>query len=138
MARRLTDEAIRYLGVFESLTAVEAIDCVVDEEHDRVVFVVAAGQLAEAIGPGGATVTRVESRLDRDVTLVEMADRPEDFVANALRPAAVYDVVIEDGVARAEVAEDDVGAAIGRDGRTIELARVLARRLYDVDDVELV
>ena len=137
MGRRLTDEAIRCLGVFESVTDIEGIDCVIDDEFDRVAIVVPPGTLADAIGPGGEMVGRVESRLNRDVTLIEMADYPSDFVANALRPAAVYDVEIEDSIARVDVAEEDRGAAIGRDGRTIELARILADRLFDIEDIEL-
>ena len=137
MPRRLSDDAIRYLGVFEAITGVEAVDCLVDDEFDRVVFVVVPGELAEAVGPGGETVRRLESRVDRDVSLVEAADDPADFVANALRPAAVYAVSIDDGVARAEVAEGDMGAAIGRDGRTVELARQLAERHFGLDDVQV-
>ncbi len=135
MARHLSDEAIRCIGIFEELTGVEAIDCVIDDEFDRIAIVVPPGTLATAIGPGGETVHRVEDRLNRDIRLVEMADRPEEFVANALRPAAVYEVGIEDNVAHPEVSEDDRGAAIGREGRTIELARTLARRLFDLEDV---
>jgi N utilization substance protein A len=74
------------------------------------------------------------------VGLVEDADRAEDLVANALAPAAVYNVTIsenEDTVAYAEVAQEDRGVAIGTDGRNIEAARALARRHFGVDDVEL-
>ncbi|MFW6449016.1 MAG: NusA-like transcription termination signal-binding factor [Halobacteriota archaeon] len=137
MARELDAEALRLLRTFESVTGVEALDCVVDEAHDRVAFVVPSGQLAAAIGPNGRTVEALEDRLGRDVHLVEMADRPEDFVANSLRPAAVYGVAIEDDRAVVEVAEADRGAAIGADGRHIELARTLAARHLDLEDVQL-
>lgn len=137
MGRRLSDEAIRCLGVFEEVTGIEGIDCVIDEEFNRIAFVVPPGELGDAIGPGGESVQLVESRLNRDVTLIEMADLPSAFVANALRPAAVYDVEIDDGIAHVDVSEADRGAAIGRDGRTIELARTLADRLFDLDDIDL-
>jgi N utilization substance protein A len=105
-----------------------------------VVFVVPPGTMGQAIGPGGEHVKRVESRLDRRVELVEGADTPEDFVANALAPAAVYNVTISDGdttVAYAEVDREDRGVAIGADGRNIEIARQLAKRHFDVDGIEL-
>lgn len=138
MSRRLDDEAIRCLALFEEVTGVDAVDCLIDDEHDRVVIVVAPGMLADAIGHEGQTVKRVEQRLNRDVHLVEFADTPEDLIANSLRPAAVYEVEIDtDGVARVEVADGDRGVAIGTNGRTIELARSLARRHFDVDGVHL-
>ncbi len=137
MVRRLTDEAIRCLALFEEITDVEAVDCVIDDEYDRVVIVVAQGRLADAIGHEGQTVRRVEQRLNRDVHLVEFADTPEDFVANSLRPAAIYAVHIDDGVANVEVADRDRGVAIGSDGQTIELARELAKRHFDIDEVRI-
>jgi N utilization substance protein A len=42
-----------------------------------------------------------------------------------------------DRVAYVEVPAEDRGVAIGRDGRNIETARRLARRHYDIDDIQL-
>ena len=135
----LSDEARQYIALFDEETDVPAVDCVVDE-HDRVAFVVPPGTMGQAIGPGGKHVRAVESTLGRDVTIIESADTAADFVANALAPAAVYNVTISENdttVAYAEVDQDDRGVAIGKDGRTIELARRLANRHFGIDDIEL-
>lgn len=140
MAIRLTDEARRYIVAFESVTGATAIDCIEDEAADRLVFVVTAGEMGAAIGPGGETVEQLEAELGHDVRLVEAADTPEAFVANALAPAAVYGVTISENdetVAYAEVDEADKGVAIGPDGQNIALARRLASRHFDIDDVKL-
>jgi N utilization substance protein A len=137
---RLSNEARQYIALFEDVTDVAARDCIVDEEFDRVVFLVPAGEMGKAIGPGGRRVKRLERQVGRSVELVEDADRPADFVANALAPAAVYNVTISENdttVAYAEVDSQDTGVAIGADGRNIRLARELARRHFDIDDVEL-
>lgn len=134
----LSDEARQYIGRFDELTGISPRDCLV--EDDRVTFVVPAGEMREAIGPGGRTVGRVEDALGRQVRLVEYAETPDAFVANALAPAAVRAVTISeqnDRVAYVEVEPADRGVAIGKDGRNIETARVLASRHHDVDDVEL-
>jgi N utilization substance protein A len=134
----LSDEARRYIALFEDETDVQPRDCLISDE--RLVFLIPAGGMGQAIGPGGRRVKRVESATNRTVALVEDADRAEDFVANALAPAAVYNVTIsenEDTVAYAEVAQEDRGVAIGTDGRNIRAARELARRHFDIDDVEL-
>jgi N utilization substance protein A len=138
MTVTLTDEARRVLALFEDVTGATGRDCLVYE--DRVVVLVARGDMGEAIGPGGEHVRDVEAQLDTEVKLVEDASTPADFVANALAPAAVYNVTISengDTVAYVEVDEADTGVAIGEDGRNIEAARELARRHVDVDDVEL-
>ena len=140
MTVTLSDEARRIIALFEDESGATVRDCVVDDEHGRLLVLVKAGEMSEAIGPGGRTVQRVADRLDREIKLVEDAPTAEDFVASALAPAAVYNVTIsenDDTVAYAEVADEDRGAAIGADGRNIEAARTLAARHFDVDDVEL-
>jgi len=134
----LSDDARRYLALFEDETGATARDCLVYD--DRIVVLVAAGEMGQAIGPRGQHVTAVEEKVGRDVELVEDADTPEAFVASVLAPAAVRHVTVSeqnDRVAYAEVPEDDRGAAIGRDGRNIEAARELARRHFDIDDIQL-
>ncbi|MFB6077810.1 MAG: NusA-like transcription termination signal-binding factor [Halarchaeum sp.] len=140
MTVTLTDEARQYIAAFEDATDATAVDCVVEGDPERVVFVVKAGEMAQAIGRGGERVQSLSERLGRDVELVEDAPTPEGFVAHALSPAAVYNVTIsenDDLVAYAEVAHEDRGVAIGEAGRNIEMAKRLAKRHFDVDDIQL-
>ena len=139
--RTLSDEARRLLALFEDRTGATARDCVIDEERDRVLVVVAPGEMGRAIGPGGEHVRAVEEAIGRDVKLVEDADTPAAFVASTLAPAAVANVTIsenDDTVAYAEVPQADTGVAIGADGENIAAARLLAKRHFEIDDVELV
>ena len=134
----LSDEARRYLALFEDETGATARDCLLVD--DRVVVLVAAGEMGRAIGPDGQNVRAVEEKVNRPIQLVEDADTPEAFVASALAPAAVRHVTIteqNDRGAYVEVPEEDRGVAIGKDGRNIETARALARRHHDVDDIQL-
>ena len=136
--RTLSDAARQFIAAFEEETEAAARDCVVEE--DRALILVAAGDMGEAIGPGGQHVRRVEETIGKDVKLVEDADTAEAFVANALSPAAVYNVTIsedDETIAYAEVAEEDTGAAIGKGGENIKAARTLVARHHDVDDIQL-
>jgi N utilization substance protein A len=135
----LSDDARQFIARFEDETGAAARDCLLFE--DRVVILVAAGDMGAAIGPGGAHVQAVEEAIGRDVELVEDADTPAAFVENALAPAAVRHVTLsEQGgerIAYVEVPEGDRGVAIGSEGTHIETARKLARRHYDIDDIQL-
>ncbi|WP_255168950.1 NusA-like transcription termination signal-binding factor [Natrononativus amylolyticus] len=138
MVVTLSDDARRYLATLEEITGASGRDCVID--GDRLLVVVARGEMGEAIGSHGQHVQRFEERVGKPVRLIEHAERAEEFVANAFAPAAVYNVTIsenEDTVAYVEVADEDRGVAIGTDGRTIEAARTLARRHFEIDDVQL-
>ncbi|GGL67944.1 NusA-like transcription termination signal-binding factor [Halocalculus aciditolerans] len=138
----LDDQARRYITAFEDATEATALDCVVDDDHDRIVFVVKAGEMGQAIGPDGSRIRDLEAKLGHDIELVEDAPTAKGFVANALAPAAVYNVTVSevegaDTVAYAEVDHDDRGVAIGEGGKNIEMAKHLAKRHYDVDDIQL-
>lgn len=136
----LSDEARRYIALLDEETDVAATDCIVDDEYDRVVFVVPPGTMGQVIGAGGEHVKRLEEKVGRGIEVIEGADTPEAFVANALSPAAVYNVTISEDdttVAYAEVDREDTGVAIGKDGRNIDLARRLAARHFGIDEIEL-
>ncbi|PSP59884.1 NusA-like transcription termination signal-binding factor [Halobacteriales archaeon QH_7_66_37] len=140
MAIRLSDEARQLAALFESETEATVRDCVIDDDHGRVLLLIKPGEMAQAIGPAGEHVSRVEDRVGKPIKLVEDAETPEAFVANALAPAAVYNVTIsenDDRVAYVEVDDADRGAAIGDGGENIDAARLLASRHFGVDDVEL-
>jgi len=135
----LSDEARRFIGLFDAETDVSPTDCLV--ESDRVVFLIPAGKMADAIGPDGQIVQRVEQKIGRRIELLEDADTPEAFVENMLAPAVVRGVTIseqgETVVAYVEVVEADRGVAIGTDGEHIKTARKLARRQFGIDDIQL-
>jgi N utilization substance protein A len=140
MARRLSDEARQLMALFETESGASVRDCIIDEEYDRVIFLVASGEMGQAIGTGGEHIQAIEEQIGKPIKLVEDADRAADFVANALEPAAVYNVTIsenDDRLAYVEVAQADRGAAIGKDGRNIDAARRLAQRHHDIDGIEL-
>jgi len=140
MTITLSDEARQLIPIIEDETGATIRDCVIDETFDRLLVLVKAGEMAQAIGPGGETVRTLEDRLDRSIKFVEDGPTAEDVIASALAPAAVYNVTIsenDDVVAYVEVDQDDTGVAIGKDGRNIDAARTLAKRHFDIDDVEL-
>ena len=141
MGITLSDRERRFIALLEEESGAAVRDCVV-EDDGRLLFVVAPDDMAAAIGPDGRTVRGLEERLDREIRLVADAGRAEDFVANALAPAAVYGVEIEEDeegrtVAVADVDPEDRGAAIGAGGRNVEAARVLAKRHCDVDEIRI-
>ena len=145
----LTNRERRLVALFEEETGATVHDCLVydgsgdaagAEADGVVVFLVAAGEMGQAVGPDGRRVHRVEERIGRRIDLVEDADTPEAFVESTLAPAVVRHVTVSeqgDRVAYVEVSPEDRGVAIGAGGQNIEVARDLAKRHYDIDDIRL-
>jgi N utilization substance protein A len=136
---KLTTEGIRYIALFESLTGAIARDCYVDDENDRVIFVVKKGDMGLAIGKNGNNINRVKKSIGKHIEIVEYSDEVDEFVANALQPVFVkkVQVVVKENrkLAYVEVMSKDRGIAIGKNGRNIQKAKVLGQRHYGLEDV---
>jgi N utilization substance protein A len=136
---KLTTEGIRYIALFESLTGAIARDCYVDDENDRVIFVVKKGDMGLAIGKNGNNINRVKKSIGKHIEIVEYSDEVDEFVANALQPVFVkkVQVIVKENrkLAYVEVMSKDRGIAIGKNGRNIQKAKVLAQRHYGLEDV---
>jgi N utilization substance protein A len=136
---KLTTEGIRYIALFESLTQAVARDCYIDDENDRVIFVVKNGDMGLAIGKNGNNINRVKRSIGKHIEIVEFSGDVDEFIANALQPVSVkkVHVVIKESkkLAYVEVTSKDRGIAIGKNGRNIHKAKVLAQRHYGLDDV---
>ena len=136
---KLTTEGIRYIALFESLTRAVARDCYIDDENDRVIFVVKNGDMGLAIGKNGNNINRVKRSIGKHIEIVEFSDDVDEFIANALQPVSVKKVQVvtkeSKKLAYVEVPSKDRGIAIGKNGRNVNKAKVLAQRHYGLEDV---
>ncbi|MBC7114171.1 MAG: transcription termination/antitermination protein NusA [Archaeoglobi archaeon] len=139
---RITEEEMRYISLFETLTGISPKDCFVDGENGRVVYVVKKGMAGLAIGRGGSTVERVRKALGMNVEIVEHSEDLEEFIHNLfmpVKPRRIRDV--RRGGKRiiyVEVSPTEKGIAIGKNGRNIQKVRHILRRHHAVDDVIVV
>lgn len=136
---KLTTEGIRYIALFESLTRAIARDCYIDADNDRVIFVVKNGDMGLAIGKNGNNINRVKKSIGKHIEIVEFSGEVDEFIVNALQPVSVKKVHVvskeNKKLAYVEVMPKDRGIAIGKNGRNIHKAKVLAQRHYGLDDV---
>jgi N utilization substance protein A len=131
------------MSLFQSITSATARDCIVDEKMDRVIFVVNKGQMGLAIGKGGSTIKQLQNVVARKIELVEYSDDPAEFIRNMLNADMVNDVRLSDrpdGTKQAVVTVDQrkKGAVVGREGRNAEKARLLAKRYFQITNVQIV
>jgi N utilization substance protein A len=130
------------ISMFQEMTGATARDCVIDEKANRVIFVVAKGQMGLAIGKEGAAVKKIERAVRRPVEVVEWADDIEGLVRNALGAKYVQEVRVGarlDGTKGVVVVVDQrkKGAALGMGGKNAEKVRLLARRYFGVGNVQI-
>ncbi|HZX50091.1 MAG TPA: transcription termination factor NusA [Candidatus Paceibacterota bacterium] len=86
------------------------------------------------VGQRGTRVSAVINELGGEkIDIIEWAEDPEFYIANALSPAKVLEVEVQPkNRAIAIVAEDQLSLAIGRDGQNVRLAAKLTGWKIDV------
>ncbi len=139
---KLSSDELSLMSMFQGMTGATARDCVIDEKRNRVIFVIAKGQMGLAIGKDGASVKKIERTVRRPVEVVEWADDVEGLVKNSLGARFVQEVRVSDrldGTKGVVVIVDSrkKGAVLGLGGKNAEKVRLLARRYFDISNVQI-
>ncbi len=100
------------------------------------------GDMGLAIGKGGSSIKKASEVMGKRIEVVEYSTDPAQFIRNCFLPARVTDIEFDTDeesrrIARIEVRDEDRGLAIGKAGKNIFKAKVLAQRQHDIDDVVL-
>jgi len=139
---KLTGTEMRYISLFESITGASVKDCIVNEEENRVIFVISTGQIGMAIGRGGRNIRTLERMTSKKHEIIEYSEEPAQFIKNALKPAVVKEVRLTERpngrtIAVVTVHPKDKGVAIGKNGKNAERLRFLARRYFQIQSVSI-
>jgi len=132
MERTIGFKERRYIEELRILTKSTAIDCVIDERFDRIIYVIRPGDMGLAIGKKGENIRRMEKVLGKKIEMVEYSESPDGFIANIFRPALIASVKRDESGRMSVVLQkrSDLGIAIGKGGANAEKARLLFRRFF--------
>lgn len=137
--RKITEDDLRVFGLFEQVTHARPKDYV--NLTDRVVFVVEAGQLRRAIGPQARAINRLKDLFKKPVDIVEFHDDAEQFLKNIFHHYEVAGVTFSEKGGRKHatvtVKAEEKGRAIGKGGRNLKVAQMLASRHTDIQSVSV-
>lgn len=139
---KLSSDQLSLMSMFQGMTGAMAKDCVVDDKRNRVIFVVAKGQMGLAIGRDGSSVKKIERAVRRPVEVVEWADDIDGLVKNSLGAKYVQEVRVSerlDGTKGVVVVVDSrkKGAVLGLGGRNAEKVRLLAKRYFEISNLQI-
>ena len=137
----LTEDCMRLISQFESLTGAGSRDCVMDDRNARLIFVINPGDMGLAIGKKGASIKKASEVMGKKIEVVEYNSNVEQFIRNCFLPAQVTSMNFEgepgEQSVQVEVRDEDRGIAIGKDGKNIFKAKKLAQRQHDIADVQI-
>ena len=136
MERNIGFKERRYIEELRILTKSTALDCVIDDRFERVIYVIRQGDMGLAIGKKGENIKRLQNVLGKRIEMVEYDEAPDTFIANIFKPAEVTGIerTPENGPVHVLLKrKNDLGIAIGKGGCNIEKARVLCRRFFGLE-----
>jgi len=139
---RFTSREMRYIALFESITGATVKDCIIDDQLNRIIFIIKEGDIGVAIGKRGKNIHLLEKMTGKKHEIIEHSEVPAQFIKNALKPAQVREIRISqrsDGksIAVVSVNPKDKGVAIGKNGRNAERIRFLAKRYFQIQNVSI-
>ena len=142
MSIKFSSKEIKIIALFESMTGAMVRDCIIDEEHSKITFVVKNGEMGLAIGKGGSTVTKFKKAVDKDIEIVEHNEDPTVFIKNILAPAELQSVKVtknRSGETVAFITADNAnkGKVFGKGGSNIKRAKLLAERQHNISNITL-
>ncbi len=136
---KITLEELRYLSIFQDLTDALPYRCIIDEEGNRLIFLVKPEDVGKAIGKRGNKIRILSEIFKRPVEVVAYSEDLETMIKNLFPGVKILDINISERggqkVVVLKVAEEDKGRAIGREGRNIKRARLVLRKLFNVSNV---
>ncbi|MPN18712.1 Transcription termination/antitermination protein NusA [bioreactor metagenome] len=91
--------------------------------------------MGACVGPKGTRVQNIVNELKNEkIDIIKWSKLPEEYIGNALSPANVLDVTIDEQNKSAKVVVDDnqLSLAIGKEGQNVRLAAKLTGWKIDI------
>ncbi len=128
------------MSLFQDVTRVVARDCIIDENNGRIIFLIDPQNMGVAIGKNGINVKRLKKLIGKDIEIVGYSENLEELVKNLMAPARVKNIkVVQSNSNRKTiyiyVDPQDMGMAIGKNGRNVARAKLILKRYMDIDNV---
>ena len=88
---KLTEDCMRLISQFESLTGAGSRDCIIDDRNSRLIFVVNPGDMGLAIGKKGASIKKASEVMGKKIEVVEYSSNANP-VLEKLFPAGTGNI----------------------------------------------
>ena len=135
----IDNKILGYMALFEKVARVELKECL--ENEDMVLFVVLEKRLAEMFKRNDNAIAELKERINKHILVVEYSRDLIMFVKNIFYRFGVKEINInwKEGQTNVlvTVEQNEVGKAIGKEGRNIKLFRDAVQRYYNIKSLSI-
>lgn len=135
MTIKLETKHIRNVAIFENITGVAALDCIIDS--DTIYFVVKKEDVGMAIGKNGIIINMVKKTLSKNVVIIPYSNNPKEFIKNMLQGINIKNIEINNGVLMLNIPRSHIANVVGKRGRNIKIYRELLNRHFNIKDIRI-
>jgi len=133
---KYNEEIIKYISVFESLTASKVRDCVIGE---KVWFIVEENEIGKAIGRKASNIRRLENMLKRPIRVVEYSPDIKTFIRNLIYPLRADAIEVDGDICTITGPDTKTkGLLIGRDRKNLNFVTGIVKRHFPIDSIKVV
>ena len=137
----ITMEELKYLSIFQEFTDAMAYRCIIDEDGNRLIFLVDSADVGKAIGRNGKKVRMLSEIFKKNVEVVAYSEDLEQMIRNLFPGVKILSIDVQNrGDEKSvivKVAEEDKARAIGREGKNVKRARLVLKKLFNVTRLQI-
>ena len=137
----ITMEELKYLSIFQEFTDAMAYRCIIDEDGNRLIFLVDSADVGKAIGRNGKKVRMLSEIFKKNVEVVAYSEDLEQMIRNLFPGVKILSIDVqsrgEEKSVIVKVAEEDKARAIGREGKNVKRARLVLKKLFNVTRLQI-
>ncbi|MDT7885974.1 MAG: NusA-like transcription termination signal-binding factor [Thermoproteota archaeon] len=139
----LSNTELEFLNIFELTTSVKAKDCIIDDNFNRVIFLVEPKYVGLAIGKNGENVQLLKKIIKRDTEIIPYYEDPIELIKSCFSPFEIQDVKIitnpkGNKYALVYVDPEIKAKVIGYKGKNVGRARIISKRYFEISNVIVV
>lgn len=135
---KLSIDDIRFINFFEKITNASVKDCIVNEEKNKITYIVNEGQAGLAIGKGGSNIKKMENKLKKKIEVLEFSNDPTKFVSNVFRPINVNNSYVAEKSDGTKTFYVEVGRGkLGMKKNKIKTIKNLIKKYFKIDEISI-
>lgn len=130
-------ELLNLMVLFEKVTRAHLKDCFFNK--DRLVFIVAEGEMGKALGKHKTNIEKIEHSLNRKIKIVEFSPDVKIFIKNLMYPLRIVEMHQDEGIITVKGPDTKTkGLMIGARAQNLRNYEEITKKYFEIEEIKVV